>query len=175
MFNTSCTVPSASNISRILAIVTLLVVVYEIQPSVIVELQQHSQLSNNTSVTTYVHRLIIPSPCFFINHMKEDEHVATLFQCFLFHTQQTFCSYSFCCWEITLQRVYTSIWDTLYLDEWNRSWIQSNKQGWVRRNHGRLDRWRRWSACDAGKSTLQKGWRMRCDVAEATEGALLIL
>ena len=28
---------------------------------------------------------------------------------------------------------------------------------------------------DVGKTTLQKGWRMRCDVAEATEGALVIL
>ena len=35
------------------------VVVYQIQPSNIVELEQHSTLSNNTSVTTYVHRMLI--------------------------------------------------------------------------------------------------------------------
>ena len=44
-------------------------------------------LFNNTSVTTYVHRMIISPPCLF-NHMKDDEHVAMLFQCLLDHTQQ---------------------------------------------------------------------------------------
>ena len=38
-----------------------------------------------------------------------------------------------------------------------------------------LIRWHRWSACDIGKVTWRKGWRMRCDVAEAMEGVLLIL
>ena len=58
-FNTSCTVPSTSNLFRILVIVTLVGDVYQIQPSNAVELQEHSPLSNNTSITTYVHRMII--------------------------------------------------------------------------------------------------------------------
>ena len=69
-----------------LLLLPLLVVVYQIQPSNIVVLQQHSPLSNYTSVTTYVHRMIISLPCLF-NHMKNDEHVAMLFQCLLDHTQ----------------------------------------------------------------------------------------
>ncbi|PSN45415.1 hypothetical protein C0J52_18373, partial [Blattella germanica] len=43
----------------------LLVVVYQIQPSN-VELQQHSRLSNNISLTTYVLRMIISPPYLFI-------------------------------------------------------------------------------------------------------------
>ena len=88
-FNTSCTVPSTSNLSPILVNVTvpLLVVVYQIQPSKVVEIEQHSPLSNNTSVTTYVHRMIISPPCL-LKHMKTDERVSMLFQCLLDHTQQ---------------------------------------------------------------------------------------
>ena len=73
-----------------------LVVVYQIQPSNVVELQQHSPLSNNTSVTTYIHRMIISPPCLF-KHMKNDECVAMLFQCLLDHPQQKlyFCLISF--------------------------------------------------------------------------------
>ena len=71
-----------------LLLLRLLAVVYQIQPSNVVELQ-HSPLSNNTSVTTYVHRMIITPPCLF-KRMKNDEHVAMLFQCFLGHTQQKF-------------------------------------------------------------------------------------
>ena len=55
-------------------------------PPNVVELQQHSPLSNKTSVTTYVHRIIILPPCLF-KHMKNDERVAMLFQCLLDHTQ----------------------------------------------------------------------------------------
>ena len=49
----------------------VVVVVYQIQPSNVVELQQHCPLSNNTSVTTYVHRMII-SPPSLLKHMKND-------------------------------------------------------------------------------------------------------
>ena len=54
----------------------------------VIELQ-YSPLSNNTSVTTYIHQnlMIISPPCLF-KHMKNDEHVAVLFQCPLDHTQQ---------------------------------------------------------------------------------------
>ena len=37
--------------------------------------QQYSPLSNNTLVTTYIHRMIISLPCLF-KHMKNYEHVA---------------------------------------------------------------------------------------------------
>ena len=33
--------------------------------------------------------------------------------------------------------------------------------------HWRLTRWRKWRACDAGEA--KEGWRMSCDVGEATE------
>ena len=64
-----------------------LVVVYQIQPSNVVELQQHSPLFNNTSITIYVHWMIISQTCLF-KHMKSNEHVAMLFQYLLDHTQQ---------------------------------------------------------------------------------------
>ena len=98
-----------------LLLLSLLVMVYQIQPSNDLELQKHSTLSNNTSVTTYDHRMIISSPSLF-KHMKNDEHVAMLFQCLLYHTDQKCTFVSFCCWEIRFQRVYTSIWDTLYIN-----------------------------------------------------------
>ena len=62
----------------------MLVVVYEIQPSSVVELQKHSPLSNNTSVTAYVHRLKILPPSLF-KHMKNDERIAMLFQSLMNH------------------------------------------------------------------------------------------
>ena len=86
-FNISCSVPSAANLSRILVIVPLLVAAYQIQPSNVVELQQHSPLSNNTSLTTYVYRMLI-LPSYLFKHMKNDERVAMLFQWLLNHTQQ---------------------------------------------------------------------------------------
>ena len=43
-------------------------VVYQIEPSNGIELQQHSPLSRNTSVTTSVHRMII-SPPYLFNHI----------------------------------------------------------------------------------------------------------
>ena len=64
----------------------LLVVMYQNQPSNIVELQQHSPISNSTLVTTYVHRMIISPPCLF-KYLKNGERVAMLFQCLLDHTQ----------------------------------------------------------------------------------------
>ena len=70
-----------------LSLLPLLVVVYQIQPSKVIELQQHSPLSNNTSVTTYIHQMIISPPCLF-KCMKNDEHVAMLFQCLRDHKQQ---------------------------------------------------------------------------------------
>ena len=69
-----------------LSLLPLLVVVYQIQPPNVVELQQHYELSTNISVTTYVHQMIISPPCLFI-HMKNDERVATLVQSLLDHTQ----------------------------------------------------------------------------------------
>ena len=70
-----------------LLLLPLLVAVYQIQAFNVVELKQHSTISNNTSITTYVHRLIISPPRLF-QHMKNDERVAMLFQCLLDHTQQ---------------------------------------------------------------------------------------
>ena len=64
------------------------------------------------SNSTFQHRWT-KTPCLF-KLMKNDEHVAMLFQCLLDHTQQKL-YFSFCCWEITFQSVYTSIWDTLYI------------------------------------------------------------
>ena len=46
----------------------------------------HFPITDNPLVTTYVHRMITLSPCLF-KHMKNDEHVAVLFQCLLDHTQ----------------------------------------------------------------------------------------
>ena len=76
-FNTSCTIPLTSNLSWILVIVSLsVVVVCQIQPSNVVELQKHSPLSNNTLVTTYVHRMIISPPYLF--KQMNDGRVAML-------------------------------------------------------------------------------------------------
>ena len=69
----------------LLPLVVVVVVAYQIQVSNVVELQQHSPFSNNTSITTYVHRMIISPPCLF-KHMKNDERVAMFFQCLLDHT-----------------------------------------------------------------------------------------
>ena len=44
-------------------------------------------LSNNTSVTTYFHRMIISPPCLF-KHIKNDERVVKLYQGLLEYTQQ---------------------------------------------------------------------------------------
>ena len=86
-FNTYCTIPLISSLSQILVIVIL---VGGGVPNSILQrrcFQQHSLLSNNTSVTTYVHRMIISLSCLF-KHMKNDEHVTMFFQCLLDHTQQ---------------------------------------------------------------------------------------
>ena len=79
-----------------LLLLPLLVLVYQIQPFNVVELYQHSPLSNNTSVTTYIHRMIMSLPCLF-KHKKKDERVTMLSQCLLDHTQQNlyFCLISF--------------------------------------------------------------------------------
>ena len=55
----------------LLLLLPFLMVVYQIQPPNVIELQQHSPRSNNTSVTTYVDRMIISPPCL-IKHMKND-------------------------------------------------------------------------------------------------------
>ena len=47
---------------------------------------KHSPLPHNTSVTSYIHRMIISQPCLF-KHMN-DESVSMIFQCLLDHTQQ---------------------------------------------------------------------------------------
>ena len=89
-FNTSCIVPSTSNLSRILVIVTLVgggVPNWTLQRH---WSSNHSPIVSNPSVTTYVHRMIISPPCLFKN-MKKDGHVAMLFQCRLDHTQQKLC------------------------------------------------------------------------------------
>ena len=85
--NTSYNFPSISNLSRILVIVTF--VGGGVPDSTLQRrwTSRHSPLSNNTSVTSYIHRMIISSPCLF-KHMKNDERVAMLFQCLLDHTQQ---------------------------------------------------------------------------------------
>ena len=56
-------------------------------PPNVVEHQQHSPFSNNTSVTTYVHRMIISPSCLFKNR-KDGERVAMILQCLLDHKQQ---------------------------------------------------------------------------------------
>ena len=94
-----------------LLLLPLLVVVYQIQPSNMVKLQ-HFPLSNNTSVTTFVYRMIISPSCLF-KLMKNYECVSMLFSAFWIKTNKNFISVSFCCREIMFQRVWTSIWDTL--------------------------------------------------------------
>ena len=64
-----------------------LVVVYQIQPSSVVELQQNSPISHKIPLTTYGHRMIFSPPCLF-KHMKNDERVAMLLQCLLDYTQK---------------------------------------------------------------------------------------
>ena len=90
-FNTSCTVPSTSNLSRILVIVTLCGGV----------LQQHYPLSDNTSINIYVHR-----------HVCLNTWTMNMSLCFsnvFWIKYNTNCiPVSFRCWEITFQR------DTLY-------------------------------------------------------------
>ena len=85
-FNTSCAFHRHLTCLRFLLLLSLLVVAYQIQPFNVAELLQHSPLSNNTSVTTYIHQMIISPPCLF-KHLKNDERVAMLFQCLLNHTQ----------------------------------------------------------------------------------------
>ena len=84
-FNASCTIPTTKTCLGFLLLLPLLVV-YQIQHSNVVELHEHYTLSNNTSVTTYIHPMIISQPCLF-KHMKNDECVAMVFQCLLDHTQ----------------------------------------------------------------------------------------
>ena len=86
-FNTSCTVPSTTNLSRILVIVTLAgggvpnSTLQRRWTSAILSTFQH-HFSN-----TYVHRMIISLPWLF-KRIKNDERVAMLFQCLLDQTQQ---------------------------------------------------------------------------------------
>ena len=90
----------------------LVLVVYQIQPSNVVELQQNSPLFNNTSVTTCVHRMIISPPCFW--NTWRTMKVLLCFYCAFWIIHNKNCIFvSFRCWEITFQRVCTSIWDTL--------------------------------------------------------------
>ena len=107
-FNISCTVPSTSNLSRILVIITFLVVAYQIQSSNVIELQ-HSPLSNNISVSTYVYRMIISPPRLF-KHMKNDERVPMPFQCLLDHTQQKL---YFCLISLLINNVSKSVYINL--------------------------------------------------------------
>ena len=70
---------------------------------------------NNTSVTTYVHRLIISPPCLF-KHMENDERVAMLFQCAFWTIHNKNCiSLAFRCRQVMFRKVYTSISNTLYI------------------------------------------------------------
>ena len=83
-FNTSCTVRSTSNMSRILVHVTLVGGGTILNStSNVVELQQHSP----SSETSYVHRMIITPPYLF-KYRKNDGRVSMLFQWFLGRTQQ---------------------------------------------------------------------------------------
>ena len=68
-------------------LVPLLVMVYQIQTSNVVELQQHSPLSNNTSVITYVHRMIISPPCL-SKPWRTMNVLLCLLQCLVDHIQQ---------------------------------------------------------------------------------------
>ena len=86
----------------------LALVVHQIQLSNVVELQQHSPISNNTSVTTYVHRMIISPPCLF-KQTKNDQRVAMLSHCLLDHTQQTY----FCLISLLRNNVSKSVYINL--------------------------------------------------------------
>ena len=113
-FNTSCTVPSTLNLSRILVIVT---VVGGGVPNSTLQRRwtsTNSPLSNNTSITTYDHRMII-SPLFVCLNTCRTMDVLLCFSSAFWIIQNKNCiSLSFRCWEITFQRVYTSIWNTPY-------------------------------------------------------------
>ena len=87
--------------------------VYQIQPSNVVGLQQHSSLSNNTTVTTYVHRMIIHRRVC-LNTWRAMNVLLCFSSAFWIIHNKNCVFVSFRCWKITFQRVYTSIWDTLY-------------------------------------------------------------
>ena len=74
----------------------------------------NSPLSNKTSVTTYVHRMIISPPCLF-RHMKNDERFPAVcfFSVFWIIHNNNCISVSLRCWEVTFQSVYTSMRHTL--------------------------------------------------------------
>ena len=95
-----------------LLLLPLLVVVCQIQPSNVVEIQQRSPLSNNTWITTRSWMIILQG-CLF-----KPWRTMNMLLCFssafwIIHNKNCI-SVSFRCWEITFRRVYTSIWDTLY-------------------------------------------------------------
>ena len=89
-----------------LLLLPLLVMVYQIEPSNIVELQQHSPLSNNTSVSTYVHQMII-SPHICLITWTTMNMLLRFSSAFWIVHNKNCVSLSFCCWEITFQRLYT--------------------------------------------------------------------
>ena len=103
-----------------LLLLPLLAVVYQIQPSNVVELQLPFPFYNNTSVTTYIHRMIISRPCWF-KHMKKDERVAMLFQCLPDHTQQKlyFCLISLLRNNVS-KSVYINLRHAVDCSKWNK-------------------------------------------------------
>ena len=123
---------------RFLVLLPLLLVVYQIQPSNIVELQQHSQLSNNTSVTTYVIEWFHSHVC--LNTLRT-MNVLLCFSSALWIIHNKNCiSVSFRCWEIMFQSVYTSVWDALYILKENifsQSLLQLQAMLWQEKQHCR--------------------------------------
>ena len=98
----------------------LLVVVYQIQPSIVVEFQ-HSPLFNNICVTTYVHRMII-SPPYLFKHMTSYKRVSMLRTYLLDHTQQKlyFCLISLLRYNVS-KSVYINLRHSVANAEQNRS------------------------------------------------------
>ena len=83
-------------------------------PSNIVVL--HSPLSINVSVTTYDHQMIVSPPYLFINRWRKLNALYAFPMPWGSYTTKNCFSVSFHFWKLMFQRVYTSIWDTLYVN-----------------------------------------------------------
>ena len=108
-FNTYCTNPSTSNLSRILVIITL---VCDSVPNSTLQ-RRWTSTTFSTFQYHFSNHLRLSNDNFtasLFKYEKSDESVAILFPCLLDHTRQKRISVSFRCCEITFERVFTSIW-----------------------------------------------------------------
>ena len=96
-----CSIYRLHTCLRFLLLLSLLVVVYQIQPSNVVEHQQHSPLSSNTSEITYIHQMIISLTCCYALPVSSRSNTKKLYFYLILLLKTTF------------QRVYTSIWYTV--------------------------------------------------------------